>query len=813
MSYPLRSAAAVTALGLAGAAVWTFSGSDAGTERDTVALGRIANVALTTNHDCADLLDYYRTQAAKMVGPYGVDGGPQIATATDLGVAGKLPVPSAARAAAGSESKIGADSVAAGAPDSATNVQVAGVDESDVVKTNGDVMVSVINGEIRITRLAGAGTKTLATWRPAEGAAQSVLLDGRTAVVIGDQNGGIPLGAMKLRAPGPEGYNAAVTDLTVLDLTDPAHPRPVRRLELGGTRSGEARLVDGELRVALTAGPTGITWKQPLYPNNPNLDQAKAQAKFEQAEKQATAANKKLIAKSTIADWIPQATVTPLNAEGKPAGPAVKRPLLDCAQVAIPGSFSGLSTLALVSTDLHAESPLSSWRSAGVIADGSTVYATADHVWLATSRWDAMPVDGRTSLMGRFAPSASTTQIHRFDTPLRGQPTYLASGEIAGTLLNQFAMDEKDGLLRVASTTEGASAPASPVEDSAASGDTAVSSEATDGTTSGTSDGTTGTTDGTTSGTTSGTSDGTTSGTSDTGVASDGAAGDGVIGGSTGTEAGQPLATTAPANTAPGSTPKPTPKLSEGWVTVLAVDGKRLTTVGAVTGLGRGELIRGVRFVGDVGYVVTYRQTDPLYTVDLSDPAKPQVRGELAVLGYSAYLHPAGDGRLLGLGQDGTEGGRSTGLQLSLFDVSDLGSPTRLDRVRLAEAWSDAESDHHAFTMAGDLVLIPYNSWTSVASKNGSEKVDGNLMNRFDAGVIAVRVGADGLGTPSTLRPIAGGPITFDGSASISPSVQRITESTPMRTVVHDGTIYTLTSSGVAAHSATDFHHLAFAKF
>jgi hypothetical protein len=79
--------------------------------------------------------------------------------------------------------------------------------------------------------------------------------------------------------------------------------------------------------------------------------------------------------------------------------------------------------------------------------------------------------------------------------------------------------------------------------------------------------------------------------------------------------------------------------------------------------------------------------------------------------------------------------------------------------------------------------------------------------------VIAVRVGPDGLGTPTTLRPIADGPITFDSSHPITPSVQRTTEATPIRTVVHDGTIYTLTPAGVAAHSAATFTHLTFARF
>jgi hypothetical protein len=264
--------------------------------------------------------------------------------------------------------------------------------------------------------------------------------------------------------------------------------------------------------------------------------------------------------------------------------------------------------------------------------------------------------------------------------------------------------------------------------------------------------------------------------------------------------------------TRPAVAPKEKP--SEGRVTVLKVDGDELAEVGVIKGLGVGERIRGVRFIGDVGYVVTYRQTDPLYTVDLSDPAHPKVRGELSVLGYSAYLHPAGDGRLLGLGQDGTKEGASTGLQLSLFDVSNLDAPRRLDRTRMAGAWSDVEGDHHAFTMAGDLVLIPYSAWTSVEDKGSSEVApDDTYVSRFDAGVIAVRVGPDGLGQAATLRPIADGQIDFPQTGNVPKKVSRITDAYPLRTLVHDGTIYTLTATGVAAHSGTTFDRLTFAEF
>ena len=130
---------------------------------------------------------------------------------------------------------------------------------------------------------------------------------------------------------------------------------------------------------------------------------------------------------------------------------------------------------------------------------------------------------------------------------------------------------------------------------------------------------------------------------------------------------------------------------------VLAENDGELEVVGTVGGLGKGEQIFSVRFMGDVGYVVTFRQTDPLYTIDLSDPANPTVVGELKILGYSAYLHPLGDGLLLGVGQDATEEGRTTGTQVSIFDVSDPANPTRIHQYTMEGGYSDVEFDHRAF--------------------------------------------------------------------------------------------------------------------
>ncbi|NDU75793.1 hypothetical protein GWI34_24655 [Actinomadura sp. DSM 109109] len=140
---------------------------------------------------------------------------------------------------------------------------------------------------------------------------------------------------------------------------------------------------------------------------------------------------------------------------------------------------------------------------------------------------------------------------------------------------------------------------------------------------------------------------------------------------------------------------EPGGRVSQSSVHVLAQHGARLDRIGRLDGLGRGERIHSVRFIGATGYVVTFRQTDPLYAVDLRDPRHPRTTGELKINGYSAYLHPTADGRLLGVGQDADSSGRTNGLQVSLFDVS--AKPRRLDAYKLPGAGSQAEFEPHAF--------------------------------------------------------------------------------------------------------------------
>ncbi len=139
---------------------------------------------------------------------------------------------------------------------------------------------------------------------------------------------------------------------------------------------------------------------------------------------------------------------------------------------------------------------------------------------------------------------------------------------------------------------------------------------------------------------------------------------------------------------------------TSSMVVKLAERDGRLVETGRVEGLGRTEQIRAVRYFGDVAAVVTFRQTDPLYLLDLS--GTPRVLGELKVPGFSTYLHPLGDGKLLGLGQDADENGQVTGVQVSVFDIADLSKPSLVDRLRLGHGWTPALDDSRAFTYDPD---------------------------------------------------------------------------------------------------------------
>lgn len=158
---------------------------------------------------------------------------------------------------------------------------------------------------------------------------------------------------------------------------------------------------------------------------------------------------------------------------------------------------------------------------------------------------------------------------------------------------------------------------------------------------------------------------------------------------------------------------------SESQVVVLEQQGGELKQIGSVGGLGKAEEIYAVRYFGDTAYVVTFEtmRGDPLYALDLSNPKAPKLLGELKIPGFSSYLHPVGDGLLLGVGRETGEGASTEGFKLSLFDVSDPAKPVEVDKWIQQDGWSPAADDHHAFLYWADrnLVALPI-SWTEYST-------------------------------------------------------------------------------------------------
>jgi uncharacterized secreted protein with C-terminal beta-propeller domain len=525
------------------------------------------------------MVRHLRREAAAEVGPYGLmqdyyggpsmvgsgtavagaaasTGGGQGGTTSGGTTGGSAPVP-AAQAAPGA------------APGySTTNNQEAGVDEPDLVKTDGHLMVvvrqnlsslQVIDVSRRQPVLRGRLSLHLAGPR--------AFLLGRKAVVIG------------------ETYSSAgaASVVQVIDLRVPRRPRLERTFTVQGSLL-DARLLHGRVVLVVRDMPH-LRFTSPTNSSKP-------------AVAAALRANRRLVRRTTIRDWLPTVHVSP----GK------RHYRASCAQALHPGVDSGLATTSLITVDPERRQPT---QNVTVVGGSSVIYASTSALYLATSSWQTQ----QTLRAGRA--SRISTDLHGFDVAVPDRLRFLGSGSVTGTLTDQYALSEYQGYLRVA-TTVGTLSPAP---------------------------------------------------------------GEGV----------------------------PSGRLSDNRVTVLKPVEGVLVQVGQVKGLGRGEKIYGVRFVGPLAYVVTFRQIDPLHVLDLSDPRHPRARGELKVTGYSSALYPLRDGQLLGVGQGVDAHLRPLGAQVSVFDVRRPARPVLRSRVLLAGGWSLAETDHHSLLWwaPSRLLVIP----------------------------------------------------------------------------------------------------------
>ncbi|MER5332690.1 beta-propeller domain-containing protein [Micromonospora sp. NPDC002717] len=526
---------------------------------------------LVSFDSCADALAGLRAAARASVGPWGFGGGWRTGTVLSA-------IPDTARA-----------KTAAAPEHSTTNNHEAGADEPDLVKTDGRRIVTVSRGLLRVVDPAArreTGRVDLTGALPELGwGQQSLLLHGDRALVLAQVGAG---GAREFAGS----RIAGVPRLILVDLAGP--PRVL------GTYRMDGSLVD--------ARQTGSTARV-VVRTRPRLEFPHAKRGTDATR---TAANRAVIDRAGVEAWLPAYEWT--------AGTQRHTGRVGCDRLSRPPTWSGTSMLTVLSFDLAADR-LGDGDPVSVAADATTVYGTGPNLYLAGER----PFPGRPGGPRRDRPAgAQVTEIYQFDTGAPGRPRYLAAGTVPGSLVNQYALSEWQGHLRVATTT------------------------------------------------------------------------------------GHPWGA------------RPT---SESGVHVLRRDGDALTRVGAVTGLGPGERIWSVRFLGGSAYVVTFRRTDPLYAVDLTDPTTPRVTGELKITGYSAYLHPLPDGRLLGVGQEADRRGRTQGLQVSLFDVRDPARPARLDQWHVPGQYSALEYDSHAFLHRPEtgLVALPVGDDVRLLRVSGSD--------------------------------------------------------------------------------------------
>ena len=562
-----------------------------------------------------------------------------------------------------------------GGPTSDTNTQVDGVDEVDFVETDGNYVYVARNGALTIL---GADSATVSQTALSGFVVGQFLAGDRLTVIT--QSGGGWYGPAVRMAYGPWWDWNPQTTVTVFDVSDRSAPTITGQTVFDGSYR-DARAVDGVVFVVLDRT---LSLPQPLY--------TEVASEVVSAQKPAPVAGDgwygpTVIGYRTYETWDAylarvgdQITTLALphaysvEADGTMVDLGV---IAGGGEIVRPGSSDEQALVTVVSIDsADTTGGFASGVASLVASSGATVYMTPDALYLATAKDEYSDIGSSTS-----------TRIDRFG--ITGTEVgWQATGVVPGTLINQFAMDEYGGHLRVATHT--------------------WSSQ----------------------------------------------------------WAGGTWAT-----------------VNDSGVYVLDTGGDTLDMVGSVTGLAPGEQLYAVRFLGDTAYLVTFLRTDPLFAIDLSDPAAPAVQGELVIPGFSNYLQSVGDGLLLGIGQERDPGSWDARMHVSLFDVSDGGNLTLIERQFLDEVsqWSssDAQFDHHALLYSAEdgLLVVPL-------AAGGYDLQTGDYTYRQTLQVL--RVGADGIAVIGEID----------------------TDSAVLRTVRIGDVLYAVSDDHVTAYSLTDLSEI-----
>jgi hypothetical protein len=506
-----------------------------------------------------------------------------------------------------------------------TNNQVQGVDEADFVKNDGTRIFVISGRKLYVHQswpaeaLKAVGTVLL------EGYPREMFLSGQDRVVVfshvsyqveGQNDGGSkPGGGVASDVACPPGggcgyYGSSATKVTVVDVSNLASPQVVDELYMPGNYSN-ARRAGGTVRMLLTDSfrwPEGLKW-WPDYDEDLWKDKERLKKKFDEM----MVTNARLIRERTLAQWLPTGW------RKRPDGSKVEVGY-DCRDFHRSNAPARLGFVTVASLNLDTGAQEATVRRTSLVAEPGELYATADAMYMASRHWWRFPEDGQ----------RDHTYLHKFDIREPGVARYVASGVVEGYLLNQFSMDEHQGVLRVATTI--------------------------------------------------------------TTLRKD--------------------------------------EESRWWwwwgmgettnrLTTFREKGGQLVKAGQSEELAKGERIFSARFIGNKGYVVTFRQVDPLFTFDLSDPENPRKVGELKVPGFSSYIHPLGDTHLITIGvhvPENQTNWRERYVKLSMFDVSNLAQPQEVftQQVGTAYGWSEALYEHKAFNFfpAKGLLAIPFADYT-----------------------------------------------------------------------------------------------------
>ncbi len=510
---------------------------------------------------------------------------------------------------------------------SQTTTQETGVDEADVVKTDGNLLYVIDdtgeNSRLRIVQAVPANSLALLSELDLDGHGREIYLHGNQVIAITAKYGGFIY--------ADYGFG------DVIALEDRQFPSDKPDGDGTGTSSAEVDSsvsVDGTTDVVVIndstpvssddGSSTGIIDPGFFYPQpigferssvtvtvvdatNPSEPRVLSKTKFDGS----AAANRMvggvlhlvlanhqyeffdIMPRLGLPDFdaatVDPATILPKYERINADGTTESGDVLSYADLYRPAEPDGFGVVSVVSMDMNNDAD---FRATGLVSEPGVVYSSVEALYLTNTDYNFL------------GAMRTTTDLYKFEYQ-EGRAVPVAAGRVSGRLLNQYSLGEHNGVLRVATTV-------------------------------------------------------------DTQFSEDG--------------------TFAQAN--------------NNVYCLNEVDGA-LTVMGSIENIAPRETIQSARFVGTKGYVVTFEQIDPLFTLDLSDPANPRIVGELKVPGFSTFIVPMGEDHLLTVGQDVPEAGFGNwGVQLSIFDVKDFANPKLTHKVVLGQdrgAWSEALYDPKAF--------------------------------------------------------------------------------------------------------------------